>query len=407
MSLLVGEASLLCCWIVLSAIIAFMAHRDLLSLIAEGEHQSLEFKSGAPSDLRRHIAGMANAAGGTILLGVKDDGSVVGFKLTDKVWRSILGEANACEPPVRVNVGQWDEVVQIEVFESEDKLVTIDNGIYLRDGPTTRKMRAREVKKFLEEYMPPQFDSHLVYGFSYPDDMDWKKYTDWADKANFRHAREPSDVLLELGAAVERTEGLVLTNAAVLLFASKPEKFIPHSYITCALFNGDNGSSVLDRKDIYGGLLQCIDETIFYLKKNMRVAYRRTNGRAQREEIGEYSLTAVREAVVNAVLHRDWSMTGANISLKLFHDHLEIQSPGGLPKGITLETLGTRSSRRNPLLADIMARAGVGEKMGTGISYIRRESILHGSGEPKFEDNGFFSVVFSPHPETVRSNSPK
>lgn len=95
-------------------------------------------------------------------------------------------------------------------------------------------------------------------------------------------------------------------------------------------------------------------------------------------------------------------MTGCNIFLKLFHDRLEIQSPGGLPKGITLETLGTRSSRRNPLLADIMARAGVGEKMGTGISYMRRESILHGSGEPTFEDNEFFSVVFSPHPETVR-----
>jgi len=379
-----------------------MAHRDVLSVIAEGEHQSLEFKAGMPSDLRRHIAGMANAAGGTILLGVEDDGSVHGFELTDRIWRKILDEAKACDPPVRVRVGQWGEAVEIEVFESDDKLVAVKEGVYLRDGPTTRRMSAREIKRFMEVYMPPQFDSHLVYGFSYPDDMDWEKYADWSDKANFRHAKDPADVLLELGAAVETSEGLVVTNATVLLFAAKTEMFVPHSYITCALFNGDNGSKVLDRKDLRGGLLHDIDEALFYLEKNMRVAYRRTSGKAQREEIGEYSLPAVREAVVNAVLHRDWSMSGANVFLKLYQDHLEVQSPGGLPKGITLETLGTRSNRRNPLLADIMSRAGVGEKMGTGISYMRRESVLHGSGEPKFEDNGFFSVFFTPHPDTVR-----
>ena len=379
-----------------------MAHRDVFAVIAEGEHQSLEFKAGMPSDLRRHIAGMANAAGGTILLGVEDDGSVHGFELTDGIWRKILDEAKACDPPVRVRVGQWGEAVEIEVFESDDKLVAVKEGVYLRDGPTTRRMSAREIKRFMEVYMPPQFDSHLVYGFSYPDDMDWEKYADWSDKANFRHAKDPADVLLELGAAVETSEGLVVTNATVLLFAAKTEMFVPHSYITCALFNGDNGSKVLDRKDLRGGLLHDIDEALFYLEKNMRVAYRRTSGKAQREEIGEYSLSAVREAVVNAVLHRDWSMSGANVFLKLYQDHLEVQSPGGLPKGITLETLGTRSNRRNPLLADIMSRAGVGEKMGTGISYMRRESVLHGSGEPKFEDNGFFSVFFTPHPDTVR-----
>lgn len=379
-----------------------MAHRDVLSVIAEGEHQSLEFKAGMPSDLCRHIAGMANAAGGTILLGVEDDGSVPGFELTDRIWRKILDESKACDPPVRVRVGQWGEAVEIEVFESDDKLVAVKEGVYLRDGPTTRRMSAREIKRFMEVYMPPQFDSHLVYGFSYPDDMDWEKYADWSDKANFRHAKDPADVLLELGAAVETSEGLVVTNATVLLFAAKPEMFVPHSYITCALFNGDNGSKVLDRKDLRGGLLHDIDEALFYLEKNMRVAYRRTSGKAQREEIGEYSLPAVREAVVNAVLHRDWSMSGANVFLKLYQDHLEVQSPGGLPKGITLETLGTRSNRRNPLLADIMSRAGVGEKMGTGISYMRRESVLHGCGEPKFEDNGFFSVFFTPHPDTVR-----
>ena len=124
-------------------------------MIAEGEHQSLEFKAGMPVHLRRHIAGMANAAGGVILLGVEDDGSVPGFELTDRIWRKILDEAKACDPPVRVRVGQWGEVVEIEVFESDDKLVAVKEGVYLRDGPRTRRMSAREIKKFMEVYMPP------------------------------------------------------------------------------------------------------------------------------------------------------------------------------------------------------------------------------------------------------------
>ena len=378
-----------------------MAHRNISDLIAEGEHQTLEFKTGVPSELRKHLAGMANAEGGTIVLGVRNGGEVVGLELTDKVWRKILDEAKACEPTVHVQIGQREEVVTITVSESEDKLVAVKQGVYLRDGPTTRKMTAREIKKFMADYMPSSFDSQLAYNCSYPDDLDWEKYYEWQQKTGLRHAKDPHDVLLELEAAAETSEGIVLTNAAVLMFAAAPERFIPHSYITCALFNGDDGSRVLDRKDIYGNLLKQIDEAVLYLEKNMRVAYIR-EGTPSREEIHEYSPASAREAIVNAVMHRDWSMTGANVFVKMFADRLEIQSPGSLPEGITVDTLGSRSRRRNPVLADIMFRAGVGEKMGTGVSYMRRESILNGNPEPEFLDSDFFSVIFRPHPYTTR-----
>ena len=253
----------------------------------------------------------------------------------------------------------------------------------------------------MKDYMSSSFDSKLAYNFSYPDDLDWEKFYEWQQKTGLRHAKDPEDVFLELEAASETSEGLVLTNAAILMFAAAPERFVPHSYITCALFNGDDGSRVLDRKDIYGGLLKQIDEAVFYLEKNMRVAYKR-EGTPSREEIREYPPAAVREAIVNAVMHRDWSMTGANVFVKMFADHLEVQSPGGLPEGITVDTLGSRSRRRNQVLADIMFRAGVGEKMGTGVSYMRRESILNGNPEPEFLDSDFFSVVFRPHPYTTR-----
>ena len=268
-------------------------------------------------------------------------------------------------------------------------------------GPTTHKMTAREIRKSMKNCMSSSFDSKLAYNFSYPDDLDWEKYYEWQQKTGLRHAKDPDEVLLELEAAAETSEGLVLTNAAILMFAAAPERFVPHSYITCALFNGDDGSRVLDRKDIYGNLLKQIDEAVFYLEKNMRVAYKR-EGTPSREEIREYPPTAAREAIVNAVMHRDWSMTGANVFVKMFADHLEIQSPGSLPEGIAVDTLGSRSRRRNPVLADIMFRAGVGEKMGTGVSYMRRESILNGNPEPEFLDSDFFSVIFRPHPYTTR-----
>ncbi len=107
---------------------------------------------------------------------------------------------------------------------------------------------------------------------------------------------------------------------------------------------------------------------------------------------------ALREAITNAVMHRDWYNEGANVFVELYSDRIEVSSPGGLPKGMKLSDLGRKSVRRNALLADLLHRITYIEKAGTGIKRIRDEVRAQGCAEPLFENTGFFTATFFPDP---------
>jgi ATP-dependent DNA helicase RecG len=130
------------------------------------------------------------------------------------------------------------------------------------------------------------------------------------------------------------------------------------------------------------------------------VAYRIE--RLRREEIPEYPMAALREAITNAVMHRDWFNEGANVFVEIYTDRIEVSNPGGLPKGMLPSDLGHKSVRRNPLIADLLHRIEFIEKAGTGIKRMREEAKKYGSPEPKFETTGFFTATFYPNPEVRR-----
>src|SRR3990170_523892 len=120
-----------------------------------------------------------------------------------------------------------------------------------------------------------------------------------------------------------------------------------------------------------------------FVERNTRTAWRIESLR--RQNIPEYPMKALREAITNAVMHRDWFMDGANVFVELYTDRIEVSSPGGLPKGMKLSDLGTKSVRRNELIADLLHRIDFIEKAGTGIRRIREEARLGGYPEPVFE----------------------
>jgi len=111
----------------------------------------------------------------------------------------------------------------------------------------------------------------------------------------------------------------------------------------------------------------------------------------------------LREAITNAVMHRDWFIDGANVFVEIYADRIEVVSPGGLPRGLSLTDLGSRSMRRNALIADLLHHIDFIEKAGTGIRRIRNEARAQGCPEPKFEANGFFTATFRPNPEVRAS----
>ena len=198
--------------------------------------------------------------------------------------------------------------------------------------------------------------------------------------------------------AAERDGGkLRFRNAGVLFFAKNVRHFFHQAYITCLLAKGTDKVHVLDRKDFDGGIVADIEEALRFVERNTRLAYRIESLR--RENIPEYPMKALREAITNAVMHRDWFVEGASVFVEIYTDRIEVVGPGGLPKGMTLADLGHKSVRRNALIADLLHRIGFIEKASTGVKRIRDEARAGGYPEPVWEANGFTTAIFRPNPE--------
>lgn len=181
------------------------------------------------------------------------------------------------------------------------------------------------------------------------------------------------------------------------MFAADINKFIPYSETVLAAFKGTNKTHIYDRKDVRDDLLIQLNESMVFFKKhlNVRSEIRELN----RYDIYEIPLDALREALVNALVHRDYSMRGTSIYVSVFDDRVEIVNPGGLPVGITKANFGKESIRRNLIIADLFHRMGKVERMGTGIERMR--SLMRDAGlkEPVFSYDSFFHAVFYRNPE--------
>ena len=242
-----------------------------------------------------------------------------------------------------------------------------------------------------------RFDLSPCPRFSYPEDFDREKFDAWLRLSGISAGSTVEDVLVNINIAERTGNGLLFRNAGVLFFAEKPRRFFPEAYITCLLGKGTDKVHILDRKDFDGGIAADIEDAIRFIERNTRTAYRIEGLR--RQNIPEYPMEAVREAVTNAVMHRDWFFEGANVFVEVYTDCIKVISPGGLPKGLTAADLGHTSIRRNPLVADLLHRIDFIEKAGTGIRRIRDGARQQDCPEPDFDVGRFVTVTFRPNPE--------
>jgi len=374
-----------------------MKAADLGILLQEGEGVMLEYKEGLSSSFARELVAFANTAGGRILLGVRDNGMVKGIADTNELRARIQDVARNCDPPVKVLLHRIGEVTVVTVRESDAKPVQCSDGFFWRQGAVTQKLSRKEIRDFFQQSGAIRFDTSLCPKFRYPQDFDREKYDAWLRLSGITGRLSAEDVLVNIEAA-ERSGGkLIFRNAGVLFFARNVRHFFNQAYITCLLAKGADKVHILDRKDFTGGIVADIEDSLRFIERNTRTAYRIE--RLRREDVPEYPMKALREAITNAVMHRDWFMEGANVFVEIYTDRIEISSPGGLPKGMKLSDLGRKSVRRNALIADLLHRITFIEKAGTGIKRMRDEAHDQHCPAPIFEDNGFFTAIFYPNPE--------
>ena len=365
----------------------------------------LEYKESLSSSFARDLVAFANSSGGKILLGVRDNGTVAGVRDSNKLRAQIQDIARNCDPPVKILVETVGKVMAITVRESENKPVQCREGFLWRQGAVTQKLSRDEIRDFFRSEGAIRFDLALCPKFRYPEDFDRKKFDVWIKQSRITPRGRVDDVLVNIEVGERAGRRLIFRNAGVLFFAKNVSHFFPQAYVTCLLAKGTDKVNILDRKDFTGGLVSDIEESLRFIERNTRTGYRIE--KLRREDVPEYPMRALREAITNAVMHRDYFEAGANVFVEIYDDRIEISNPGGLPKGLSKEELGTRSVRRNPLIADLLHRIAFIEKAGTGIRRMIEEARKHKCPEPKFTVNGFFTATFRPFMEIVQKVTPQ
>ncbi len=141
----------------------------------------------------------------------------------------------------------------------------------------------------------------------------------------------------------------------MLFFTKSTEFLLLQAKVVCVLYKGTEKLHILDKKDFYGNIIQNIEDAVMFVKRHINIEYKIENLR--REEIPEIPDIALREAIVNAVCHRDYFEKGASVMIEIFDDRVEISNPGGLPSGLNAKEFGTKSVVRNPVIASLLNRA--------------------------------------------------
>lgn len=195
-------------------------------------------------------------------------------------------------------------------------------------------------------------------------------------------------ILINLGVAEKQEGKLYFNNAGVLFFAKEPQRFVSWSVFTVALFKDLNGANVIDRKEVTGGLFEIVDQVMDFVRLYAKVAYRFT-GKPQREEVYEYPFEAIREAVINSIMHKDYFEHGHNNILKFFPDRIQIENIWVKPRRFVL---GKTIFRRNHQIADLFSRIHFGEKIGSGLQRMKDFCDVENTPYPdiKFTDTHFY-----------------
>lgn len=378
---------------------------DLPALIAQGEGETLEFKRSVAEleQVVETVAALANTRGGLVLIGVGPTGEIAGVNVGqvtgERIANRVTGNTDpVIYPSVQVVEVAGRKVFAIAVAESDNKPHLAAGRAFKRVGATTVQMRRDEYERLLLLRRQSPFDHREASGATL-EDIDESKVRWYLERAASERnipvdpALPVIENLKRLELASEREGRLALTIAALLFFGKTPRHFAPHSMVRLARFQGTTPSNFIDRLDLTSTLPEMIDEAERFVLRNTRVAAKVTG--FERREITEYPYVAVREAIANAVAHRDYDREDVEVRVSIFADRVEVQSPGRLPAPLALDTLGEEYALRNRVIAELLFNIRYIERWNTGILRMRQLMRAHGLPEPIFQQIGqTFRVTF-------------
>lgn len=403
---------------------------DIIEQISAGEDTFAEFKelrfgtrgviSPNTEDMAGEMVAFANTEGGALFLGVSDQGlirGVPGDQLGIVEQWVINIASNNCDPPIRPIIrkvllhdtsGKEVEIIITRIPKSLYVHKTSGGRWYIRVGSTKRDLTSQELARLFQQRGRSFVFDEMAAQTAVDDDLDKSLLTNFFGPSS---TIPMEDLLVNTRISIEDEEGILRpTVAGLLIFSKNPQRHLPSSYIEAAVYRGlsPDSNSLIHSAPIDGTADAQIDEAVAFVKRFMLKPAVKEAGR---KDYPQFALSAVHEAIVNAVAHRDYSISGSKIRLFLYDDRLELMSPGGLPNTVTLETLQYRQFTRNQLLVSFLSkikskktgRAFI-EARGEGVRKILSESKAFSGKEPEYrllEQELMLTIWAKPSPHHI------
>jgi len=346
---------------------------ELLNRIAKGEDFHTEFKEQLPdrNELAKQIVCFANTDGGQLLVGVRDNGEILGIDKLDENMRIVDDVAfNRCQPPITVLQESVTidnkTVLVVHIPKGTQRPYRTKSGqYYMRSSNRCRQATREELLRLFQAGESLYFDETPVSQATYSDfDLPFfqeflKSYLDIEAQES-----ELENYLRNLHCIHNQKQP---TLAGILFFGKTPQKFLPNYKIICAFIQGDDISlPPSDRKDINGKIPELIENTKSFLYLHLTESHTIKGFEPERElEIPE---VALRESIVNAIAHRDYTID-APIRIIIYNDRIEVRTPGRLPNTVTIESMKIGGSHvlRNPTIYNLLSKMGLVTDLGSGV----------------------------------------
>ena len=399
---------------------------ELIEKISLGEDATIEFKRTLPhrNSLADEIAAFANARGGVILIGVDDTGEVIGINRheLDRAEKTVV---EICQDSIEPMLLIFTEKLRID----DKNLLKIEvprslfvhktaNGYFIRQGSSKREMPTEQLARLFQSRSQARiiaFDEQFVPNTS-QDTLKRDLYQRFITEDATTDDME--DLLLKRHLLVKEGQQSLASVAGILMCHDKPDDYLYNSFIQAVYYRGKerDANYQIDAKDFKGPLDQQIIDTMRFVYRYNAVAARKDIGRI---DFPEYSMRAVFEAVVNAVVHRDYSKTSSKIRLFMFSDRLELYSPGALANTVTVDNLRYSQATRNELLARLLSEIALDDDMGKqvirrhflerrgeGVGIILNESETLSGKAPVYElfDEELRLTIFAAKPFQYKAN---
>lgn len=383
-----------------------MTQQELEALVKLGESETLEFKktTGQLKPALETIAAFLNHKGGIVLIGVDRKGHILGQDVTDSTQQEIAQEIRKIEPAISpdinyLSIGSSKKLIILAVPAGDQKPYLYDGRAYRRIGSATQRMTHEHQLQYFQSnaYHTHPWESLPAREINLQD-LDQAEIVRTIKEGvaknkidNLYDTNDPINILHGLGLM----KGNVLFNAAVVLFGLNFKPYYFQCRAKLARFRGIDKDEFLDSRQVEGHAFKLYEECLAFINRYNSVSSHFKSGISKRIDEPTYPPLAVREALVNALVHRDYTQHGGAIRIAIYDDRLEIWSSGILPKGVHLEELWDlhTSQPRNELIADTFHRRGLLEEWGRGTNKIINECRNWGNKDPEFfEQMGSFCV---------------